>query len=143
MNVQTLLISGVLVAIAAAGMGYILVDFSGTYSLGVSASDNSSLSAMTNVYNETATDINTIQSELSNVKQVNLAGLIFGLPDAVVASIKLILIDVPSLVHTIITELFAVLQLPTELVYGLYLIVLIVVVFAVMSIWTGGGLNSG
>lgn len=142
MNIQTMLIAGVLVAIAAAGMIYILSDFSNTYSLNV-GNDTRSLSAISNVYNDTADDITTIQEELSNVKQVNLAGVIFGLPDAVIASIKLVLIDVPSLFHTIITELFVVLQLPTELVYGLYLIAVIVVIFAVISIWTGSGFANG
>jgi hypothetical protein len=138
-TVKNLAIATVLATLVAAAFLTIVPLMESTYSTTIwTPTDQTQLSDVDAQREVMGAEVASIQGVLNKIKEGDIIGVIFGAPGAIISALKIILIDMPTVIHNTLTSFMEMLHLPTEVLYAVYVIVLLLVVFKILQFWSLG-----
>jgi len=102
----------------------------------IEANQTSAMATLTEESHIAAAKMESTQASLQKLGTGDLVGFVFTLPSQIGAILSLFIVDIPNMFHAVFSSIISAFGLPAELAFIVYAMILVIVVFVVLSIWT-------
>lgn len=134
---RNMVIAALAVTLIAGGFITIVTEMEDTYGTTVAtAAEREQLENIEDQRERISSEVQQIQGFLNNIQEGDYLNAFLGAPGAIVSTLKIMLIEVPIIIHETVSHVFVMLHLPQEVVYAFYLGILILVVWSVYGVWS-------
>lgn len=137
MSLKYYAIAALVVTLVAGAFLTIVNSMEETYSTTViTTSDREQLQEIRSQRENIRASVSDIQGVLNNIQEGDYLNAILGAPGAIVSVLKIMLIEIPTIIHETLTQVCRMLYLPGEVVYALYTVIILITVWYIYGTWS-------
>ena len=137
MSLKHYAMAALVVALVAGGFLTIISQVEETYGVTVATpAERAQLQAIEDQRENIRASVSNIQGVLNNIREGDYLNAILGAPGAIVSVLKIMLIEIPTIIHETLTQVLVMLYMPEEVTYAIYTAIILVTVWYIYGTWS-------
>lgn len=137
MSLKYYAIAALVVTLVAGAFLTIVNSMEATYSTSViTAGDREQLQAIRSQRENIRASVSDIQGVLNNIQEGDYLNAILGAPGAIVSVLKIMLIEIPTIIHETLTQVLRMLYMPEDVIYAVYTVIILITVWYIYGTWS-------